>query len=99
MSSLHLNPTLAGSDHENGKTNAVTETIRYGEHQQQDGIEEREYEEAMARLERKLVRKIDLRLCSIAGILCSLNLLDSGIISVSNIVFRLLRSRSADSSE
>ena len=34
-------------------------------------------------LERKLVRKVDLRLYTIAGILCSLNLLDSGIISVS----------------
>ena len=31
--------------------------------------------------EARLVRKIDLRLCSISGILCSLNLLDSGIIS------------------
>lgn len=30
---------------------------------------------------RKLTQKIDLRLCTIAGILCSLNLLDSGIIS------------------
>ncbi|KAJ9656991.1 hypothetical protein H2198_004591 [Neophaeococcomyces mojaviensis] len=30
---------------------------------------------------RHLLRKIDLRLCTIAGILCSLNLLDSGIIS------------------
>lgn len=28
-----------------------------------------------------VLRKIDLRLCTIAGILCSLNLLDSGIIS------------------
>ncbi|KAI1324275.1 putative MFS transporter [Xylariaceae sp. FL0255] len=32
-------------------------------------------------LERRLRRKIDLRLCTIAGILCSLNLLDSGVIS------------------
>lgn len=31
--------------------------------------------------EARLVRKIDLRLCTICGILCSLNLLDSGIIS------------------
>ncbi len=28
------------------------------------------------RVERRLVRKIDIRLCTIAGILCSLNLLD-----------------------
>ncbi|RWA05624.1 hypothetical protein EKO27_g9480 [Xylaria grammica] len=31
--------------------------------------------------ERRLRLKVDLRLCTIAGILCSLNLLDSGIIS------------------
>ncbi|KAI1349883.1 retrograde regulation protein 2 [Xylaria sp. FL0043] len=31
--------------------------------------------------ERRLRRKVDLRLCTIAGILCSLNLLDSGVIS------------------
>ncbi|KAI8952408.1 retrograde regulation protein 2 [Xylaria longipes] len=32
-------------------------------------------------LERRLRLKVDLRLCTIAGILCSLNLLDSGVIS------------------
>ncbi|KAA8632199.1 hypothetical protein SMACR_01485 [Sordaria macrospora] len=31
--------------------------------------------------ERRIRRKVDLRLCTIAGILCSLNLLDSGVIS------------------
>ena len=31
--------------------------------------------------ERKVRRKVDWRLCTIAGLLCSLNLLDSGIIS------------------
>lgn len=36
-------------------------------------------------LERKLVWKIDWRLCTIAGILCSLNLLDSGIISSASV--------------
>ncbi|KIV95563.1 hypothetical protein PV10_03200 [Exophiala mesophila] len=35
----------------------------------------------MQEIERRLVRKVDVRLCTIAGILCSLNLLDSGIIS------------------
>ena len=33
----------------------------------------------------RLRRKIDWRLCSIAGILCSLNLLDSGIISSASV--------------
>lgn len=40
---------------------------------------------ANAKLERALIRKVDLRLCSIAGILCSLNLLDSGIISSASV--------------
>ena len=40
-----------------------------------------EYEHHDEQAERDLRRKIDLRLCTIAGILCSLNLLDSGIIS------------------
>ncbi len=43
-------------------------------------------------LERELVRKVDWRLCSIAGILCSLNLLDSGII-VSSYLFIPLKLR------
>lgn len=38
-------------------------------------------DQSRAQAERRLRRKIDLRLCTIAGILCSLNLLDSGIIS------------------
>ncbi|KAJ8070974.1 hypothetical protein OCU04_001329 [Sclerotinia nivalis] len=36
-------------------------------------------------LERRLVRKVDWRLCTIAGILCSLNLMDSGIISSASV--------------
>ncbi|KAK4193168.1 major facilitator superfamily domain-containing protein [Podospora australis] len=32
-------------------------------------------------IERQIRRKVDIRLCTIAGILCSLNLLDSGVIS------------------
>lgn len=32
-------------------------------------------------LERRLRLKVDLRLCTIAGVLCSLNLLDSGVVS------------------
>ncbi|KAK3694446.1 major facilitator superfamily domain-containing protein [Podospora appendiculata] len=36
---------------------------------------------AGAALERRVRRKVDFRLCTIAGILCSLNLLDSGVLS------------------
>lgn len=32
-------------------------------------------------LDRRIVRKIDLRLCTIAGLLCALDLVDSGIMS------------------
>jgi hypothetical protein len=45
----------------------------------------REDGEWAGEMEKKLVRKIDLRLCTIAGILCSLNLLDSGIISSASV--------------
>lgn len=37
------------------------------------------------KMKRNLSRKLDWRLCSIAGILCSLNLLDSGIISSASV--------------
>lgn len=37
------------------------------------------------RLERRVRLKVDLRLCTIAGLLCSLNLLDSGIISSASV--------------
>lgn len=35
--------------------------------------------------EKALLRKVDLRLCTIAGVLCSLDLLDSGIISSASV--------------
>ncbi|KAK4931934.1 hypothetical protein LTR49_001621 [Elasticomyces elasticus] len=40
-------------------------------------------------VERSLLRKVDLRLCTIAGILCSLNLLDSGVISSASVTSML----------
>ncbi len=39
--------------------------------------------------ERKIRFKVDLRLCTIAGVLCSLNLLDSGIISSASVTSML----------
>ena len=39
--------------------------------------------------ERKLTLKVDLRLCTIAGLLCSLNLLESGIISSASVTSML----------
>lgn len=40
-------------------------------------------------LERRLRLKVDIRLCTIAGILCSLNLLDSGVISSASVTSML----------
>lgn len=37
--------------------------------------------EAATCLDRRIVRKIDLRLCTIAGLLCALDLIDSGVMS------------------
>jgi len=39
--------------------------------------------------EKKIRFKVDLRLCTIAGLLCSLNLLDSGIISSASVTSML----------
>jgi hypothetical protein len=50
-----------------------------------DGGEVLEINDETKTLERKLLWKIDLRLCTIAGVLCSLNLLDSGIISSASV--------------
>ncbi|KAK4990796.1 hypothetical protein LTR66_006716 [Elasticomyces elasticus] len=42
-----------------------------------------------AEVERRLRLKVDLRLCTIAGILCSLDLLDSGVISSASVTSML----------
>lgn len=63
-------------DDENG---SISDISRQG-----GGNESDENDEDRDR-ERRLVRKVDLRLCTIAGILCSLNLLDSGIISSASV--------------
>jgi MFS family permease len=46
-------------------------------------------EESSVLAEQKLKLKVDLRLCTIAGLLCSLNLLDSGIISSASVTSML----------
>jgi MFS family permease len=48
-----------------------------------------EHDEAQEALERKIRLKVDFRLCSIAGLLCSLNLLDSGVISSASVTTML----------
>lgn len=59
---------------------------------EQDGDEQdgslQEYNDEAA-IERRLRVKVDLRLCTIAGLLCSLNLLDSGVISAAAVTSML----------
>ena len=59
---------------DNGKSHMATQAT-HGVVEGDDEGGELSVEETAA-LERRLLRKIDLRLCTIAGILCSLNLLD-----------------------
>lgn len=58
-------------------------SLRDGTSHQEEGNSEEN--EGKRELEKRVVRKVDLRLCTIAGILCSLNLLDSGIISSASV--------------
>ena len=46
-------------------------------------------DEATFLAEKRLKLKVDIRLCTIAGLLCSLNLLDSGIISSASVTSML----------
>lgn len=48
-----------------------------------------EHDEVKQATERRIRLKVDLRLCSIAGILCSLDLLDSGVISSASVTSML----------
>jgi len=73
-----LKPTCAdaptGLTNKTEATNAVTDIIPLDS---ADGVHRDEW----ATLEKRVRWKVDLRLCSIASLLCSLNLLDSGILS------------------
>ena len=51
--------------------------------------DDHENEDERRQLEKIMRRKVDLRLCTIAGLLCSLNLLDSGIISSASVTSML----------
>lgn len=70
-----LHQALCNDDHANAPT-----TIRIVPEDEPHDHDEVDFQFDQ-RDEAHLVRKIDLRLCTISGILCSLNLLDSGIIS------------------
>lgn len=84
-------PTAEGNAEENGKTTFIPREIHHHDASSASVSSSQTNEEPAfsshesALLERKLVRKVDLRLCTIAGILCSLNLIDSGIISSASV--------------
>lgn len=59
----------------------VSDNASSGLHAQEKEPNSDEHQEDRATFEKHVRWKIDLRLCSIAGLLCSLNLLDSGILS------------------
>jgi len=86
MKARRVSSATAGSEHD-GTTVLISEESRNGNgnHVEGDNISEGSESGEMAALERKLVRKVDLRLCTIAGILCSLNLVDSGLISSASV--------------
>ncbi len=78
----------SGDQDPDGKYTFVADATQTSFNPNQDGGREGDGEisiEEITTLEKKLVRKIDWRLCTIAGILCSLNLLDSGIISSASV--------------
>lgn len=54
-----------------------------------DNVSNNEEIYAIDQAEARLRRRVDIRLCTIAGILCSLNLLDSGIISSASVTSML----------
>lgn len=56
---------------------------------EQDAIASHERDSLEEEWEKSIRLKVDLRLCSIAGILCSLNLLDSGVISSASVTSML----------
>ncbi|KAF2132758.1 hypothetical protein P153DRAFT_428806 [Dothidotthia symphoricarpi CBS 119687] len=60
------------------------------EDEQQQGITSAEEEDRVEEEWQSTIKlKVDLRLCSIAGVLCSLNLLDSGVISSASVTSML----------
>lgn len=72
-------------DNSDEHTAKATTVVEDGVPHHDDDHNEGDHLEERRKRERHLVRKVDLRLCTIAGILCSLNLLDSGIISSASV--------------
>ncbi|KAH6878822.1 major facilitator superfamily domain-containing protein [Alternaria rosae] len=68
---------------------STDESIRELHDQRHDEIHDGERDRIEEEWRNSIRLKVDLRLCSIAGILCSLNLLDSGVISSASVTSML----------
>jgi hypothetical protein len=71
------------------RSQASEESVQEVQDEEQDAIVTRERARLEGEWEGNIRLKVDLRLCSIAGILCSLNLLDSGVISSASVTSML----------
>lgn len=74
---------MTKSSHSQASEEAIREV--HGE----DDVATQERDEIEKEWDRSIRMKVDLRLCSIAGLLCSLNLLDSGVISSASVTSML----------
>lgn len=54
-------------------------SVREVEGEESEGVDEEERDVLEEKWVGGIRRKVDLRLCGVAGVLCSLNLLDSGV--------------------
>jgi MFS family permease len=72
-----------------GSRASEEDSIREVQRDEQDAVLERERDGIEEAWEKGIRLKVDLRLCSIAGLLCSLNLLDSGVISSASVTSML----------
>lgn len=73
------------------ETNAQSDSLVFDRAPLEDGRSNLNLErgDEWAALEKRVRWKVDLRLCSIGGLLCSLNLLDSGILSSASVTTML----------
>ncbi|KAL1963858.1 hypothetical protein VTN77DRAFT_7790 [Rasamsonia byssochlamydoides] len=87
---MDIQPTPPTEPERLGKSDSEDPRIGLTEKNDDNGEDnDDEQRKERQQLEKRLRLKVDLRLCSIAGILCSLNLLDSGIISSASVTSML----------
>lgn len=85
MAQQDSNGTRAASKASGGNVYDVQETDPDSQHGEAAGLVPSTEDKSLSAEEAALRWKVDVRLCTIAGILCSLNLLDSGIISSASV--------------